>query len=541
MAGLAKAFGSGAMTNSMPEIEDAACIFIIGSNTTESHPLIASRVLKAKSKGAKIVVADPRKTQIAEYSELYMRQRPGSDVALINGMMNVIISQGWHDKEFIENRTEGFDDLREKVKDYTPEKVEKITGVAKDDIIRAAEMYAKSGKSSILYCMGITQHSTGTDNVLSLCNLSMLTGNIGKSNTGVNPLRGQNNVQGACDMGGLPVVMTAYQSVKDDAARQKFETAWGVELPNNTGLTLMEMMNGADDGSIKALIILGENPLVSDPDLKHVREALAKLELFVVQDIIMTETVQAATVVLAGSSIAEKDGTVTNTDRRVQRVCKATDPIGNAKSDWQIICDLAKAMGASGFDFSSTEEIFDEITSLTPSYHGISYSRLGQDGLQWPCPASDHPGTPFLHKDKFTKGKGTFTAIDFKEPAELPDQDYPLTLTTGRSMFQFHTGTMSRNCPTLEGELDHAYIEINPTDAKSLGIIERELVKVSSRRGEVEVETMVTPRVGKGVVFIPFHFAESAANMLTNTALDPVAKIPEFKVCAVKVEKMGEG
>lgn len=541
MAGLAKAFGSGAMTNSVPDLEEADCLLVTGSNTTETHPLIASRVFKAKEKGAKLIVIEPRRIQLADYAELYLRQRPGTDVAWINGMMNIIISQGWQDDDFIKNRTEGFEALREKVKEYPPEKVEQITGIPRDDLFRAAEMYAKSEKSAILYAMGITQHTSGTDNVLSLCNLAMLTGNVGKRGTGVNPLRGQNNVQGACDLGGLPNVFTSYQSVTDDEIRKKFEEAWGVKLPAQVGLTLVEMMNAAAEGKVKGMFILAENPLLSDPDIGHVREALENLEFLAVQDIFLSETAQLADVVLPGTSWAERDGTFTNTDRRVQRIRKAIEPIGESKPDWQIICELAKEMGSNGFDYQSPEEVFEEIARLTPIYQGISYPRIVSDGLQWPCRSEDDPGTEFLHKDTFSKGLGTFTPVDFREPAELPDEQYPLTLTTGRSSFHFHTGTMTRQSPTLNNELNEGFMEINPADAEQLGIANNEVVRVVSRRGEINIKALLTPRVSKGVVFIPFHFAESAANVLTNAALDPVAKIPEYKVCAVRAERVDRG
>ena len=530
------------MTNSVPDLEESDCFLVTGSNTTEAHPLIASRVFKAKERGAKLIVIEPRSIHLASYADLYLRPRPGTDVAWLNGMMHIIISQGWQDTDFIQSRTEGFEALREKVMEYPPERVEQITGIPKEDLTAAAEMYAKAAKSTILYAMGITQHTSGTDNVLSICNLAMLTGNIGKRGSGVNPLRGQNNVQGACDLGGLPNVYTGYQSVTDDDVRKKFEEAWGVRLPADVGLTLIEMMNGAHEGRIKGMFIFGENPLLSDPDISHVREGLENLEFLAVQDIFLSETAQIATVVLPGASFAEKDGTFTGTDRRVQRVRKAIEPIGESKPDWRILCELAKAMGGTTFDYSSPEEVFEEIAQLTPIYQGISYSRIeNSGGLQWPCRSNDDPGTEFLHKDQFSKGAGTFSPIDFKEPAELPDEQFPLILTTGRGMFQFHTGTLTRNSPTLEGELSEGLMEINPFDAGQLDINNDEMVKVSSRRGEIRIKAQLTHRVDKGIVFIPFHFAESAANMLTNSALDPVAKIPELKVCAVKVDKIQGG
>jgi formate dehydrogenase major subunit len=538
VAGLARSFGSGAMTNSIPDIEESDCILITGSNTSEAHPLVASRVFKAKERGAKVIVIEPRLIQMAYHADVYLRQRPGTDVAWINGMMNVILANGWENKEFIAARTEGFEALKEKVKEYPPERVEQITGIPGADLARAAEMYAKSGKSAILYCMGITQHISGVDNVLSCANLAMLTGNIGRRGTGVNPLRGQNNVQGACDMGGLPNVYTAYQNVTDEAARKKFEDAWGVKLHPQNGITLMEMIHGAEEGKIKGMFILGENPLLSDPDIKHVKEALGKLEFLAVEEIFPSDTTALAHVVLPGASWAEKNGTFSNTERRVQLIRKAVEPPGEARADWEIIRDIGKKMSLKGFDFKSAEEIFNEMAKLTPSYAGISYGRLSKNGgLQWPCRTPEDPGTEVLHTASFSRGKGLFSAIDFREPAELPDKEYPFTLTTGRSVFHYHTGTVTRNAPTLENELHEAYLEVNPEDAGSIGVSADDFVKVASRRGEIKLKVRVTDRIGKGVVFMPFHFAEAAANALTNTALDPVAKIPEYKVCAVKVEK----
>ena len=526
------------MTNSIPDIEESDCILITGSNTTEAHPLIASRVFKAKERGAKVIVIEPRQIQLAFHADLYLRQRPGTDVAWINGMINIILANGWENKEFIQNRTEGFDTLKEKVKEYTPEKVEQITGIPAADLKKAAEMYAKSGKSTILYCMGITQHTSGVDNVLSCANLAMLTGNIGRRGTGVNPLRGQNNVQGACDMGGLPNVFTGYQNVTDEAARKKFEDAWGVKIQPQNGITLMEMMHGAAEGKIKAMFILGENPMRSDPDIKHVRECLENLEFLAVEEIFPSDTTVLAHVVLPGASWAEKEGTFSNTDRRVQLIRKAVEPPGEARPDWEIIRDIAKKMGGKGFDFNSPSAVFDEMTKLTPICAGMSYARLAKNGgLQWPCRTAEDPGTEVLHAQTFSRGKGLFSAIDFREPAELPDNQYPLTLTTGRSIFHYHTGTVTRNAPSLESELHEAYIEVNPEDAGRLGVGDDDMVRVTSRRGEITVKVRATDKVGRGVVFMPFHFAETAVNALTNTALDPVAKIPELKVCAVRVEK----
>ncbi len=541
MAGLAASFGSGAMTNSVPEIEDAKTILIIGSNTTSSHPLVAERVYNAKKKGAKVIVVDPRKIQIASIADIYIPLKPGFNNAFINGLMHIIIKEGWHDKDFIEERTEGFEKLKENLEKYTPEFVERLTGIDEKTLRTVAELYAKNRPSSIIYCMGITQHSSGTSNVRNLANLAMLTGNVGKPSTGVNPLRGQNNVQGACDVGGLPNVFPGYQRVDDSSSREKFEKAWNTKLSDKPGLTVVEIMEGIIEGKIKALYIMGENPALSDPNSSHVRKALSSLELLVVQDIFVTETAQFAHFVLPASSNFEKDGTVTNTDRRVQRVRKVVEPPGEAMEDWKIICELAKRMGSKGFDYESPEDIFKEIAALTPIYSGISYERIEKSGIQWPCKSKDDPGTPFLHKDGFARGKGAFVPVEHKGPEESPDDDYPFILTTGRVPFHFHTGTMTRKTPALEQESPSPFVEINPEDAKTLGIADGEKVVVESRRGSVKLEARVTDTIARGVVFIPFHYREAPANMLTNPALDPIAKIPEYKACAVRIKKAEGG
>ncbi len=537
MVGLAAAFGSGAMTNSLPELADAKCIFIIGSNTTENHPIAAKWIFRGLEKGAKLIVADPRFIQMSLLADLVVQQRLGTDVALINGLMHIILKESWYDREYVAERTEGFEALTAKLEDYPPDKVAQITGIDAETLRRVAEMYAKNKPASIVYCMGITQHTTGVDNVKSLANLAMLTGNIGVASGGVNPLRGQNNVQGACDMGGLPNVFTGYQPVADEAANAKFSKAWGRDLPKKPGLTILEMFHAIDEGKIKALYIVGENPLVTDPDLRHVEAALQKLETFVVQDIFLTQTAKLADIVLPGTSFAEKDGTFTNTERRVELVRQAIPPLGDSRPDWQIIQDLSSRFGYP-MHYDSAEEIFEEIKTLTPSYAGMSYARLADHGLQWPCPTPEHPGTVFLHKDRFSRGKGAFTTIDYKPPAEMTDADYPMFLTTGRAFVHYHSGTMTRVSPSLHQELPEGYVEINPADAKSLSIKDGERVKVSSRRGEIQIKAKISRKVNQGVVFIPFHFSEAAANVLTNPAYDPTAKIPEYKVCAVKVEKL---
>jgi len=525
------------MTNSVPEIEDSNCIFVIGSNTTVAHPLVAYRVYRAKAKGAKLIVADPRKIHLASTADLYVRQNLGSDVALLNGMMHVIIANNWHDKTFIEERTEDFDKLEELLKGYPPDKVSEICGIDPEDIAKMAEMYATAEASSILYAMGITQHTHGVDNVKSLANLAMLTGNLGKPGAGVNPLRGQNNVQGACDMGGLPNVYPAYQPVIDEKVKKKFEDAWHAELSGKLGYTIMEMIHGLEDGSVKGMVILGENPVGSDPDTNHVKHAMEAAEFLAVIDIFLTDTAKLADVVLPGVSYAEKDGTFTNTERNVLRVRRAVDPVGEARPDWEIICDLSTRFGLT-MNYDSPSEIFDEIGQVTPSYGGLSYERLEKGAIPWPCPTADHPGTPILHKDRFTRGKGLFHALEYRPPEERTDEKFPLQLTTGRFFPHFHTGTMTRNSPTLHTEMPEGHAEMNQADARELGLRDGEPARILSRRGEVVTKVLLTDMVDRGTVFMSFHFMEANANVLTNPALDPICKIPEFKVCAVRVEKI---
>ncbi|MFC1927185.1 formate dehydrogenase subunit alpha [Chloroflexota bacterium] len=539
VAGLVQSFGSGAMTNSIEEIEDAACILAIGTNTTVSHPVIGLGVKKAAQNGARLIVANPREIDLCRFADLWLRLRPGTDVALLMGMMRVIVDEGLLDSSFIEQRCQDFDVFKESLSDFSLDFVEQITGVPSKKIAEAARLYAtKKPATILLYSMGITQHSHGTDNVLATANLAMLTGNVGKRCTGVDPLRGQNNVQGACDMGALPNVYPGYQAVSDPAIRGKFETAWGCSLPLAPGLTLVEMFDAAYRKEIKAVYLVGENPALSDPDLQHVRAALARLEFLVVQDIFLSETAEFAHVVLPAASFAEKDGTFTNTERRVQLVRKAIEPIGDSKPDWWIVCETARRLGATNFDYNHPSDIMEEIRKLTPSYGGISCDRLGNEGLQWPCPSEDHPGTCILHTNTFVRGKGRFMPLKYTPPAEMPDANYPLILSTGRSLYHFHTGTMTRKVAGLNVIEPEAAVEINPEDASLLGINQGDKVKISSRRGEVIVKAKVTDSFAPGVVFMTFHFAESAANILTNPKLDPVSKIPELKVAAVKVEKL---
>ncbi|MBI4180921.1 MAG: formate dehydrogenase subunit alpha [Chloroflexi bacterium] len=540
VAGLAMALGSGAMTNPSHDIGDAACILAIGSNTTSTHPVIGLELKRATSKGGKLIVANPREIGMVRLADLWLRQHPGTDVVLLMGMMRVIVDEGLLDSAFIEQRCENFDAFKESLKNFDLDSAAEITGVPGEQIAAAARMYATNKPATIIYGMGLTQSSHGTDNVLAIANLALLTGNIGKPSTGVNPLRGQNNVQGSCDMGALPNVYPGYQSVADPAIRQKFETNWGVSLDPSPGLTLTEIFGAAHKGQIKAIYIIGENSVLSDPDANHVRESLEKLEFLVVQDIFLTETAQLADVVLPATSFAEKDGTFCNTERRVQRVRQAIEPVGSSRPDWLITCQIAQKMGAKGFDFEHPSQIMDEIACLTPSFGGIDYQRLEAGGLQWPCPTKEHPGTPILHTQTFTRGKGRFTPLEYKPPMELPDANYPLVLTTERSLFHYHTGTMTRKVKGLNTIRGEELVEINPGDAQTLGVSDGDMVKVSSRRGEVVAKAMVTEASPAGVITMDIHFAESPTNVLTNPALDPVSKIPEFKVCAVKVEKNGK-
>ncbi len=544
VAGLAKAFGSGAMTNSIEELRRAPLIFVIGSNTTECHPVIGILIRQAVASGAtKLIVADPRRISLAGIAHLHLQHRPGTDVALVNGMMAAILEEGLADLDFVRERTEDFERFREAMGGFSPETAAGITGVSAEDIRAAARLYAGSPSAAIVYSMGITQHTTGTDNVLVLANLALLTGNLGKECSGVNPLRGQNNVQGACDMGALPNVYSGYQRVDDPAARRKFEEAWGVALPDKPGLTVVEMLDAAAEGRIKGMFILGENPMLSDPDQHHVKRALEALEFLVVQDIFLSETAELADVVLPACSFAEKEGTFTNTERRVLRVRRAVRPPGEAREDWRVLCELAGRMGRP-MSYADAAGVQEEIASLTPSYGGIRYGRLDGEaasaGLQWPCPTPDHPGTKVLHRGSFTRGRGKFHPVSFLPPKEPPGGDYPLVLTTGRILQHFHTGTMSRRSRVLDGLAPHGVLEIHPEDAAALGVEDGETVAVASRRGRIELPAALSGRMPRGTVFLAFHFKEHPANALTIAALDPVARIPEFKACAVRVEKAAE-
>jgi len=538
VAGLAASFGSGAMTNPIKEIGGAACILAVGTNTNEAHPVIALDIMKAVKKGAKLIVINPRKIRLNRIAHLWLRLRPGTDVPLLMGMAKVILDEGLEDRAFLESRCENFDAFKDSLAEYGLDSVEKITGVPKDLIVEAARTYAKNSPASILYTLGITEHNHGVDNVMALANLAMVTGNLGKPSAGVNPLRGQNNVQGACDMGALPDVFVSYQKVTDIKNRQKFEDAWGVKLSDKIGLTETEMINAAHEGKIKAMYIIGENPPLSEANANHTVEALQKLEFIVVQDIFATETTREADVVLPGASFAEKDGTFTNTERRVQRVRKAVNVVGNARPDWWITCELARRMGGKGFEYNSPEKIMDEINLLSPHYTGITYECLEQRSPQWPCLSPEHPGTPVLHTGGFSRGKGRLAAIKYRPSSELPDAKYPFMLTTGRSLFQYNTITMTGRVKGLRGIYNEDTVDISPEDARKLGVAGKDWVKLTTRRGTVNARVKITTASSEGVVYMNFHFAENCSNILTNNALDPVAKTPEYKVCAVQIEKI---
>lgn len=523
------------MTNSIADFAKADLLFVIGSNTTECHPIIGRVIRQAvKFKGTKLIVADARAIDLSNLATVHLRHKPGTDVALLNAMMHVIIAEDLHDKKFIKERTEGFEQLAETVRSYTPEMAEKITGVSRADIVKAARLFASAKKASVLYGMGITQHTTGTDNVKSVANLVMLTGNIGREGTGLSPLRGQNNVQGACDVGALPNVLPGYQAVTDTEKRKTVEAKWEVSaLPAKAGLTMGEMIHGALEGKVKAMYIMGENPIMTDPDMQHTRKGLTNLEFLVVQDIFPTETAVIADVILPAAAFAEKDGTFTNTERRVQRLRKAVEPPGEAKPDWEIITLLAERMGYR-FGYRNPEQIMEEIASVTPIYGGIYYNRLEKDGLQWPCTDRNHPGTTILHEGKFTRGLGKFHAVEYKPPAESVSPGYPLILTTGRVLEHYHTGSMSRRSEVLNELCPSGAVEIHPDDALKLGIVDGDMVALSSERGKIEALVHVTDKTAPGLAFMAFHWKESPVNVVTNPAVDPLAKIPEFKVSAIK-------
>ena len=545
VAGLATTFGSGAMTNGFDSIKEADYIFCIGSNNMEAHPLFGRKLIQAQKNGAKLVVLDPRYTPTAKIADEYVQFKTGTDVALMNAMIKVIIDNDLQDDEFIKNRTKGFDELKETVQKYDLETVSEITHISPETIEELAIEYAKADKAAIVYSLGITEHSHGADNVMSTANLAMLTGNIGRQGTGVNPLRGQNNVQGACDMGALPSDYVGYRKVADQETTDWFNEYYGTNLPAKPGLTLVEMMNAAHSGDLKVLYIHGEDPVLSDADIKHTKEALANLDMLIVQELFMTDTAQCADVVLPAAGWGEQEGTFTNGERRVQCLHKAQEPPEGAMLDWKIMEEIAVRMGVprEKFHYESAEEIFEEIRECAPIFAGMNRERLDTpEALHWPCPSVDDPCQPLMHKDKFAHpdGLGIFQALEHRGPVEVPDEEYPLLLTTTRVLFHYHAA-MTRRCKTLDNEVKTGFIEINTEDAKELGIINNEIVKASSRRGEIEIPARVTDDIKKGIVNIPMHFTECAANMLTNSdSFDPKCKMVELKACAIKVEKIEE-
>ena len=513
----------------------------IGSNTTAAHPIIGFKVKQAAQNGAKLIVVNPREIKLVRHADLWLRIKPGTDVALIMGMIRWILEAGVQDQKFIDEKCENFEALKESLKEFSLEKVSEITELPTDQIIAAAKMYSGCGPSAILYTLGITEHTHGTDAVMALANLAMITGNVGKPGSGVNPLRGQNNVQGACDMGALPTFLPGYQSVNNPDIRVKFEKAWGCSLDNQPGIPLTAMYKAAGEKKIKAFYLIGEDPVLSEPDMNHTIASLKSLDFLVVQDIFMSETARLADVVLPAAGFASDDGTFTNTERRVQRVRKAVPPPGEAKPDWEIGCLIANKMGAKGFDYIHPSQIWDEMAALSPSMSGISYQRLEEGmGLQWPCTSSSHPGTCILHTDGFTRGKGKFIPLSYRPSAEITNLEYPLILTNERSIFHYHTGTMTRKVPGLNRLRSEELVEINPLDASVLGIREGDLVTVTSRRGQVDSKAKLTTVSPPGVVCMTFHFSESPTNALTNSACDPISQTPEYKVCAVKVEKKNQ-
>jgi formate dehydrogenase alpha subunit len=543
VAGLATTFGSGAMTNNIEDFSNAKCIFAIGTNTAEAHPVLAMKIRRTvRNNGAKLIVVNPMEVDFVRDADLWLRPRSGSDVALMMGMCKIIVDEGLHDKTFIEERCENFEAFLQELENYPLERVVEITGVDADLLVKAARMYAENSPATILYAMGLCEHSHGTDNVIATGNLAMLTGNVGKPGSGVNPLRGQNNVQGACDMGALPNVFPGYQAVNNEAARKKFEEAWGVSLDPNPGQKLTEMMPAAIEGKIKALYIMGENPVLTDPDSQHIIKALDSLDFFVFQDIFLNETAELADVVLPASSFAEKDGTFTNTERRVQKIRKAIEPIGESKPDWWITGEIARRMGAKGFEYKNASEIMDEIARLTPSYGGISYKRLDEGSLQWPCTSDDHPGTCIMHSEVFSRpnGKGYFVPLKYHAPVEFTSDEYPLMLMTGRRLYHYHA-TMTRKVEVLNILMPEELAQINPWDAELLGIKSGDMVRVTSQQGEVDVRAKVTTVVPVGMVAMAFHFAECPTNRLISSkpeTLDPVTKTPAYKTCPVNIRKL---
>ena len=530
------------MTNTIEDTTTLAdVIMLIGSNPEEAHPVLGMQIRRAVETGTKLIVVDPRDIGLAARADIHLKLRPGTNVAFANGIVHILIEEGLVDGEFVKARTEGFEELAEMVREYTPERVAEICRVDARDLISAARLYGSADRAAIMYCLGVAEHSTGTEGVMSLSNIALVNGKLGRAGCGVNPIRGQNNVQGACDMGAMPGDLTGYQKVADPDARAKFEAAWGVSISPEQGLRSTEVFPAAIDGRIRGLFICGEDPVRSDPDTAHVVRALEALDFLVVDDLFLTETAKYADVVLPGRSYAEKEGTFTNTERRVQRVRKAVDGPAGAKLDTEIFTEIMNRMGYEQPHLSAAE-LMDEIASLTPSYGGISHARLDGDevagrGLQWPCPTTDHPGTPIMHVGSFTRGKARYSTAPYKPSAELPDEDYPLLLSTGRVLHQYNACALTGRTSGLEEIGSTSFIEVNEADALTLGIADGDVVRVSSRRGSITSRARVSGKTSPGEVWMPFHFQDGNANELTIAALDDTCKVPEYKVCAVRLEK----
>ncbi len=529
------------MSNSIGELENAPFIFAIGTNTTESHPVIATRIKKAVKKGARLLVADPRRIDLTRFAYKYLPMKVGSDVALINGMMHVILKEGLQKQGYIDERTEGFEALKKHLEAWTPERAAAITGLSPAEIRLAAIDFASAPKAAICYTLGITEHRCGVANVQSLGNLSLLTGNLGLESAGVNPFRGQNNVQGTGDMGCMPGYLPGYEKLSNPAARARVEKVWGHELPKNEGYKKPEAIDAVLDGKVKAMWVVGDNTVVADTDSEKTLRAFRKLDFLVVQDLFLTKSAREAHVVLPAAAFAEVDGTYANSERRVQRVRKAVEPPGEAKPDWWIVQQVANRFGYP-MNYQDAEAIWDEVSSLAPTLTGITYERIDKVGIQWPCPTPDHPGTKFLHGDGFAIGRAKLLPIEWEPPAEQADSEYPFTLTTGRRLSTYHTGTQTGRAKHFERLVDQEYLELNPRDAEALGVKDDEPVSLASRRGRITLPARISERSPRGVVFCTFHFPEQAwVNLLSSIAVDPITKTPEFKACAVRVEKLSAG
>ncbi|WP_449138759.1 formate dehydrogenase subunit alpha, partial [Slackia sp.] len=541
VAGLAQTLGSGAMTNPIADIaQNAELIMLVGSNPEEAHPVIGMQIRKAVERGTKLIVVDPRDIGLAGKADVHLKLRPGTNVAFANGVAHVLIEEGLIDQEFIDARSEGFDDFKRMVERYTPEYVADICGIDARDLVQAARMYASADAAAIVYCLGVTEHTGGTEGVMALSNLAMITGNFGKPGCGVNPLRGQNNVQGACDMGATPHDFPGYQKLANPEVMEKFEKHWGVEIPKWKGTYATDCFPKMITGDIKGLFIFGEDPVRTDPDTNHVIHALESLDFLVVDDLFLTETAKYADVVLPGRSYAEKEGTFSNTERRVQRIRTAVTIEGDTRLDTDIFIDIMNRMGYKQPQLTSAE-IMDEIAELTPSFHGISHARLDSAevagaGLQWPCKSADHAGTPIMHVGEFTRGKGAYSLAEYIPAAELPNADFPLMLTTGRVLAQYNACAMTARTEGLNEIDGESFIEVNTEDAETLGIADGDRVRVSSRRATIESTARVSGKTNPGQTWMPFHFQDGNANWLTNGALDRICSTPEYKVCAVKVE-----